>query len=218
MSNVQTFAEERRSDPWPTHSDAPVTATDLYGAYQSWCADRGETPLPRDGRSSFGAALTAFPWIARQRVAGGYVYTGIAILARADRAREEVIGNAFGGLVAEEVKRLYQEHADRLHDGRTYNCRCDTSGLFGKARAAAEARPDIDQWVDDWYGPYLRWEDGDPEPHDPRCPIPAAEHDRIAAQMAAFRAQYGNATDYADPDDADQRVVVRDQGDQSDLW
>lgn len=173
-------------------------------------ADEVEAQLgfrPADAQLS--PLLTTLPGVTKSRTNRGYAYDGVTLDTRGERARAAILGDVFSGLVNEEVNRLHQAHADRLHDGARYNCRCDSSGLWAKAWAAAEARPDIDQLVAERYGPALSMTLADMQ----------AEVDAMEAARAANPAFYAIVAALADaPDDDDQSEGSDQRDEDDDLW
>lgn len=187
MSAVDDFASEHLDRPWAhgqVGREAPAKA--LYETYVAFVEARGDKPLPMQGLRSFGVAIMDIPGISRERIAAGFAYHGITVETRAERARSIVLYGPDGwggGLYGEERERRVQEHVDRAHGGRQYDC---SHGVPDDVRAeviaAIEAQTDlIDQRLEEQFGVLLRWRPGEPEPHDPTCSTTPEEHARRAA-------------------------------------
>lgn len=197
-ATVEAFVALRWAYPWRTRvrwgDDAPeVEAKAVYERYRAETEAAGFRPL---SHVDFGVALQAVPGITRTRIPAGHVYTGITVETRQERAEAEVRRSLFSGAMAARADHpghaLWSAHHTSHAMALTY-CDHEPSQLDVIALLAeveAEVADQLSAAVEAKYGPWLRWQPGEP---DPGIAIyraqDEAERDRIVAKIAALQAE-----------------------------
>jgi hypothetical protein len=163
MSALTDWLDAHRSEPWPWWSDAAAPAKELYEAYVAYM----DANYPENRVMSVNDWSPALidAGFRRERIAGGYVYSGLRVESRAERAR----GEAVGKVVRARLDREKAEHDARYHP--------EGYGNY----------PDRVETIDQGLGPQPRqvrgWARANCD-HD----MPREVKDRIAAEAAADEA------------------------------
>lgn len=171
MSAIEDFVAERWAQPWKgrlsrfDEHEAPAKA--LYERYREWMEARGDKPL---SHVDFGAAVQAVPGVGRARVPSGIVYSGITVETRRERAeagvRRKLFDPAMAALTDHPGYAKWRAHHDE--HARSFSfCEHepkdpDVIALLAEVEAVIGAQ--LPAAVETEYGPWLRWQPGEPDP------------------------------------------------------
>jgi hypothetical protein len=184
--NLAAFLEARLGSPWTYWAEWHAPAGALYDAY---AAEAGADPERRVmTRNEFSPAVEALGFT-KTKNAGGFVFEGLTVETRAQRARRNVVAT-LGAPLRDQAR---SEHEARAHADGSY---CDPwrhpipDNVLAAIAAQVEADPArIEARIEAEYGAFLRWRPGDP---DPNVAIEAARRERrmaaIPAEIAKFEA------------------------------
>ena len=194
MSVIDAFLDEHRRHPWPVwmgdydpaaramfagiaplaDADAGAEGAGIYGVYVAYVAALGDPSLRTLGQPELGAELKSRPWTGHIRFPEGVVYRGLSIESRAQRAESEVRRSMFW----DDIYGRLRDASMERHVASCQRPECDhqppvsaVERLLDAATAEIAAmvltpdqQAEVDRLVEERYGPFLRWRDGDPIP------------------------------------------------------